>query len=85
MLTNLAGDPALEAKRLEFEVLISDLSARFVNLPAGQVDREIEDALGRVRAFFDVDRCGLLEILRGRKGSPRHPLLRGGRHSRRFR
>ncbi len=62
MLTNLAGDPALEAKRLEFEVLISDLSARFVNLLAGKVDGEIEDALCKVGAFFDVDRCALLEI-----------------------
>jgi len=50
------------AKRLEFEVLISDLSARFVNIPAGQVDREIEEALGKVRAFFDVDRCGMFEV-----------------------
>ena len=53
-------DPA--AKRLEFEVLISDLSARFVNIPAGKVDSEIEEALGRVLKFFDVDRCGLLEV-----------------------
>ena len=50
------------AKRLEFEVLISNLSARFVNVPADQVDREIEEALRKVRAFFDVDRCGLFEV-----------------------
>jgi formate hydrogenlyase transcriptional activator len=55
--------PESAEKRLDFEVLISDLSARFVNVPAGQVDREIEEALGRLLAFFDVDRCGLIEIL----------------------
>jgi hypothetical protein len=27
---------------LEFETLISDLSSRFINLPAGDVDREWE-------------------------------------------
>jgi heme-degrading monooxygenase HmoA len=55
--------PESAEKRLDFEVLISDLSARFVNIPAGQVDREIEEALGRLLVFFDVDRCGLIEIL----------------------
>lgn len=40
--------------RLEFETLISDLSSRFINLPPGEVDGEIEDALSRV--------CGLLGI-----------------------
>jgi transcriptional regulator with GAF, ATPase, and Fis domain len=62
METPSAFDQDPTAKRLEFEVLISDLSARFVNIPAGQVDREIEEALGKVRAFFDVDRCGLFEV-----------------------
>ena len=62
METPSAFDQDPTAKRLEFEVLISDLSARFVNIPAGQVDREIEEALGKVRVFFDVDRCGLFEV-----------------------
>ncbi len=31
----------------ELDTLISDLSSRFVNLPPGEVDREIEDALRR--------------------------------------
>jgi len=57
-----AFNQALDAKRLEFEMLISDLSAQFVNLPAGQVDHEIEEALGKVRVFFGVDRCGLFEV-----------------------
>ena len=31
--------------RLEFETLIANLSSRFVNLPPGEVDREITDSL----------------------------------------
>ena len=41
--------------RLEFETLISDLSSRFINLPPGEVDREIEDGLGRVCRLLDID------------------------------
>jgi PAS domain S-box-containing protein len=45
--------------RLEFETLISQLSSRFINLPPGEVDREIEDALGRVCELLDIDRAVL--------------------------
>ena len=38
-----------------FETLISDLSSRFINLPAGEVDREIEDALRRVCELLGID------------------------------
>lgn len=50
-------------ERLRFEQMISDMSARFINLPSEQLDSEIENALGRVLAFFQVDRCGLLHTL----------------------
>jgi PAS domain S-box-containing protein len=40
---------------LEFETLISDLSSRFINLPPGEVDREIEDALHRVCELLGID------------------------------
>jgi formate hydrogenlyase transcriptional activator len=39
----------------EFEALIADLSSRFINLPAGEVDREIEDALRRVCETLGID------------------------------
>ena len=42
-------------QRLDFETLIAELSSRFINLPAGEVDREIEDALRRVCAPLGVD------------------------------
>jgi len=40
---------------VQFETLISDLSARFINLLSDQVDREIERALGELREFFEID------------------------------
>lgn len=45
-----------EADQLRFERLIADISIRFVNLPAGRVDEEIDAALGTVVSFIDADR-----------------------------
>ena len=53
-------------ERLQFEHLLSGLSARFVNMPPNQVDAEIEDGLRRILEFFRVDRCGLLRLLPGK-------------------
>jgi hypothetical protein len=50
--------PELE-ERLRFETLIADLSSKFINLPAGEVDREIEDAQRRLCELLDIDVCGL--------------------------
>ena len=52
--------------RLRFEQMISDLSARFINLPPENLDGEIERALEMVLEFFQVDRCGLMHTPRGR-------------------
>lgn len=49
-------------ERLRFESLISELSARFVNLPPEAVDSEIERALQGLLDFFQCDRCGLLRV-----------------------
>ena len=43
----------------EFEGLLVDMLARFVNSPAEEVDREITYALGRACAFLDLDWAGL--------------------------
>jgi hypothetical protein len=40
---------------LEFETLIADLSSRFINLPADEVDRAIEDAQRRVCDALGLD------------------------------
>jgi transcriptional regulator with GAF, ATPase, and Fis domain len=45
--------------RLRFETLIADLSSKFINLPAGEVDREIEDAQRRVCEFLSIDLSAL--------------------------
>jgi two-component system, LuxR family, sensor kinase FixL len=42
-------------ERLRFETLIADLSSKFVNLPAGEVDREIMDALRRICETLGLD------------------------------
>jgi len=41
--------------RLEFETLLSDLSSRFINLPAGEIDREIEYSLRSVCEPLGID------------------------------
>ncbi len=54
-------------ERLEFESLLSDLSARFVNLPPEAVDREIERSLKAILDSFQVDRAGLVRVIPEKK------------------
>ncbi len=56
----VASERALE-ERLRFEELITGVSAKFVNLPAQEVDREVEATLKQVTDFFQIDYCGLLQ------------------------
>jgi formate hydrogenlyase transcriptional activator len=46
-------------ERLKFETLLADISARFVNLPADQIDREIENAQRLVCEFLGLDLSAL--------------------------
>jgi transcriptional regulator with GAF, ATPase, and Fis domain len=48
-------------ERLRFEALLADLSARFVHVPAGQMDRLIEEAQQRVGQALGLDRSTLLQ------------------------
>jgi PAS domain S-box-containing protein len=50
-------------ERLRFERLLSNVSARFVNINPHRVDQEIQKALKQILEFFQVDRCGLVRIL----------------------
>jgi PAS domain S-box-containing protein len=50
-------------KRLQFEQMNSELSARFINVPIELLDDQIEKALKKVLDFFQVDRVGLLHTL----------------------
>jgi len=45
--------------RLQFEMLLAEISARFVNLPAGEVDAAIEDAQRLICERLDLDRSAL--------------------------
>ena len=48
-----------EAEQLRFETLLADLSARFVNVAADQVDREIMDAERRICELLGLDVAAL--------------------------
>jgi FixJ family two-component response regulator/signal transduction histidine kinase len=48
----------------EFERLLAELSARFVNLPAAEVDVAINDALRRIAALIGADRGQQLRFAR---------------------
>ena len=52
--------------RLQFEQLLSGLSARIVIIPPDRVDSEIEEGLRKILEFFQVDHCALLRILPGK-------------------
>jgi formate hydrogenlyase transcriptional activator len=73
-LEGTVEDPVQVRARLEFETLISDLSSRFINLPASEVDREIEVALRGVCELLGVDFAILWQWSAGAPGliSPTH-------------
>ncbi len=49
-------------KRLRFETLLTELSSRFVNVPANRVDSQIEWGLERIVELLGIDRCSLGEV-----------------------
>lgn len=49
-------------ERLKFEQLVSTISTRFINLPTGEVDKEIKNDLRRIVEFLDLDRSSILEF-----------------------
>ena len=57
---------------LRFQTLLADLSARFVNLPADQIDSRIIDAQRRICELLDLDRSTLWQVC---EGEPRTLLL----------
>ena len=50
-----------DSRRLQFEALLADLSARFVHVPADQVDRLIKEAQRRICETLGLDRSTLLQ------------------------
>jgi len=59
-----AGCPLVSPvqERLRFETFLAELSATFVNVPASQVDAEIESALRQIVDFLGIDRSGFGEV-----------------------
>lgn len=53
-------------RHLEFERLLADLSARFINLPSDRVDAAITDALRQIAKLLEVDRTQLIRFARPR-------------------
>ena len=64
-LARKRAEQALD-ERLRFERVLSDLSARFVNIPPDRVDSEIEHGLRQILEFFQVNHCGLIRTLPGK-------------------
>ena len=60
------------AERLTFEVLISELSARFNSIAEEEVDLEIERWLRRLVEFLQVDRSSFSEVAPGGRFSITH-------------
>jgi hypothetical protein len=49
-------------ERLRFERLLSDLSAKFVNLPSQQMDKEIEQGLRSIVESLSIDRSSVAQF-----------------------
>lgn len=56
-------DSALQpGELLQFETMLSNLSTRFVELPADQIDREIEEGLRLIAGVLNIDRCSVAQL-----------------------
>jgi PAS domain S-box-containing protein len=59
------------AERLRFEMLVSELSATFITLPASEVDTQIETVLARIVEHLGLDRATLTELTGAQRGVAR--------------
>jgi hypothetical protein len=58
--------PAIH-ERLSFETLVTELSAKFVNVSASQVDSQIQEGLQQIVEFLEIDQGSLAEVLVDKK------------------
>ena len=56
-------------ERLKFETLLAEISARFINIPADRMDREIERAQKKICEFLKVDRSTLWQVQKENPGT----------------
>lgn len=54
--------PDIISELLEFETMLSNLSTQFVELPADQIDRKIEEGLQLIAAVLKIDRCSVAQL-----------------------
>jgi len=57
-------------KRLQFEEMLTEISSRFVNLPADRLDAILEDALQRIAGLLNLDFVALWQSLAENGESP---------------
>jgi PAS domain S-box-containing protein len=56
-------------ERLRFETLVADISARFVNVPADQVDSEIQEAQRRICECLKIEHSSLWQVAPEKPGA----------------
>lgn len=61
-------------KHLRFETLLAEISTLFINLPAEEIDSEIEAAQSRICEFLDLDRSTLSQVLEKEPGTLLRPI-----------
>jgi formate hydrogenlyase transcriptional activator len=67
------------AARLQFETMLAELSAKFINLPSHRVDPEIEQGLQSLGDFLDIDRGRVWQLSPDQKTfSPTHSWAAAG-------
>jgi PAS domain S-box-containing protein len=67
------------ARRLKYQNLVSNLSARFVNFTPHDVDLEIKKGLEQVGTFFELERCTFAEVhWRGNSFKALHSWVKSG-------
>ena len=56
-----------QCRFLAFERLASEISDSFIRILPDQIDEKVLSALGKIRNFIGVDRCGLVQLDRDRQ------------------
>lgn len=65
-ITDLKHTEQALNERLRFEKLISELSAKFINLNPDQIDQEIDVGLKFISEYLGIDRIALLQFSEGK-------------------
>ena len=62
-VTGEKGAVNVQEKQSQFDILLANISAGFINLPADQIDSEIENAQRLICECLDVDLCAVWQVL----------------------